>query len=149
MALLAVANEDMKIGFTNTLNPGDLTAPVSDPGIDVAKIVPVKSTSETIDNKYICVQKVTLTFNILGIPPSVVPAPCPFTSGGLYTFIAGAGSILATVGVHVMDDSKIYLRKDDAGTCVGSWTQISSGSTLPCNCTLKISDAGQTTVEAD
>ena len=136
MALDNAANEGLKVNFSNTL-PGGMTY-AGDQPIDPTKIVPVKSAKSKAVAKFLCLEKITLTF-------AVGTAPCPFTKAG-FTFVSGSGSILSTA-IKVKAEGKAILRLNDTGLCSGTWTNNSSGATVPCACNLKISDAGQTKVK--
>jgi flagellar hook protein FlgE len=130
-----VANEDMKVNFTSTTGQTYTT----DQGIDTVKIVPTISTKCSACGKKICTEKITLTFS--------VAMACPH-SFAAHTFVSGSGTITATA-TKCKAEGKLVLRVDDAGNCVGSWTNNSTGATVPCACTLKIADAGQTKVKGE
>ena len=137
MALELVANEDLKVGFTNTAGPADIAGGL-DQGIDAVKVVPTKSTNCNAEAKLICTSGITLTWTVAG---------CPFTSA-LYTFVSGVGKITATA-LKVKADGVLVLREGDTGTCAGGWTLTANPFTAqPCTCNLEITDAGQTTVKA-
>jgi len=137
MAGKEVANEDLKVNFTKTAPPDAVYA--GDQPIDAVKIVAIKATKTKANNKFVCANMITLTFT--------AGTPCPHTSV-THTFTSGAGSINATA-IKTKVDNLLVLRKDDPGTCVGSWINTQSGLSVPCSCTLKISDAGQTKVLAE
>jgi hypothetical protein len=127
-----IANEDLKVNFLNTTGQVYST----DQGIDSVKIVPTKSTTCKACGKFVCTTGITLTFS--------VAMPCPHTFPG-FTFVSGAGSI-TPLAIKCKADGAVVLLKDDPGTCMGSWTNNSTGAPAPCACTLKIADAGQTKV---
>jgi len=138
MAGKEVANEDLKVNFTKTAPPDAVYA--GDQPIDAVKIVAIKATKTKANNKFVCANMITLTFT--------AGTPCPHTSA-TYNFIAGAGSIPSTA-IKTKVDNLTVLRKDDSGSCAGSWSlKVSPFTVLPCSCTLKISDAGQTKVLAE
>lgn len=134
MSLEEIANEDLKVKFTLTAGPPDKIY-TGDQGIDLVKIVPIKALKEKAIGKKICTQKIDLTFTAVNV--------CPFTSA-TYTFVSGVGLINATA-LKVKAESKLVLRKEDPGTCIGGWTLTASPFTaLACACDIEISNAGQT-----
>ena len=137
MALLDIANEGLKVNFAK-VSPAALSYS-GDQSIDAVKIVPVKSTKSKAGATFICIEKITLTF--------VVARPCPHTLSA-HTFVSGSGSITA-LAQKVKTETKLVLRKDDTGTCSGTWTRNSDGTVVPCSCNLKIADAGQTKVKGN
>lgn len=131
-----VANEDMTVNFTNTA-PGGLVYG-GDLPIDVVKVVPVKATKVKMNSKFACIQNITLTW---------VPPQCAFTYPG-HTFNSGSGSVTADAAKSTIE-TQAPLCENDPGTCAGSWTNISSGSPVPCTCNVKIMTAGQDKVRGD
>ena len=144
MTLEFVANEDLEVEFSLTAGPPDLLYS-TDQGIDVTKIVPIKSTKVKANSKEVCTQSITLTFAVGG-------NECPFSSV-LYNFVGGVGTITATA-TKTKAENKLVLREGDTGTCVGTspalgWTLIANPFTpVTCTCDLEISDAGQTKIKA-
>ena len=72
---------------------------------------------------------------------------CSFSG---HTHISGwsVSPIMAT-SKKAKCDGQFVLRKNDSGTCQGTFVNNSSGATVPCVCSLKISDAGQTFVKGE
>jgi hypothetical protein len=140
MTLKNVANEDLTLHFGNTAGPPDLVY-TGDPGIDAVKIVPVLSTHCKALNKKVGTQKITVTWLI-------ATGGCAFTSA-THTFVAG-GALITPSATKTKADGQIVLREDDsaAAGCVGSWTNNSSGATVPCSCSAKINAAGQAKAKA-
>ena len=138
-----IANEDLKVSFTNVPivtppSPPDLVYQ-GDQGIDAVKIVPIKSTKCKANNKFICITDIIMTF-------AVGLTQCPFTSA-TYNFVSGGGFIMATA-IKCRADNQYVLLQDDTGNCVGGWTlKVSPWTSAPCSCTVKIADAGQTKVK--
>jgi hypothetical protein len=140
MSLKEIANEDLKVGFTNSAGPPDLVYS-ADPGIDPIKVVPMKATKAKANGKLVCVAGIVITWSL--------PLPCPFSSA-TYNFVSGAAMVDATAE-KVKADGMAVLRKDDSAQngCIGSWTLKASPFTaMPCACSVKITDAGQTKSKA-
>jgi hypothetical protein len=140
MPLKEVANEDLKVGFTNSAGPPDLVYS-TDPGLDAVKVIAVKAPKVKAANKAICTTSITITWT--------VATPCPFSSA-LYNFVSGAAVIMPSA-TKTKAGGALVLRKDDQSTagCIGSWTLKATPFTaMPCACSCKISDAGQTKVKA-
>jgi hypothetical protein len=134
MARIEIANEDLEINFTPKTVPSDAVysgdIPYNTNGITF-----------TLSTKVKCIDKFAL-LDKLQMTWAVGSAPCPYTST-LYNFVSGSGSITAT-SLKCKCETKFPLRKNDSGTCSGSWTlKASPFTSLSCSCTLKISDAGQ------
>jgi hypothetical protein len=139
MALKEITNEDLKIQLMKVAGPPDLLYS-TDPGIDLIKVVPTKSTTCKVGGKYICTTGITITW--------ALPTPCPFSSA-TYNFVSGAASVLPSA-TKVKADGGLVLRKDDQSLagCIGSWTlKVTPFTPMSCACTCKISDAGQTKVK--
>ena len=135
-----IANEDLLVKFTPVaVPPGETYA--GDQPIDTLIIVPIKATKAKANNKFICVNNIACTF--------ATATACPYAQliASGYTFVNGKGSIAAT-STKILADSQAILLKGDTGTCTGSWISPPPASVpFPCNCTLEISDAGQTKVK--
>lgn len=137
MTLKNVCNEDMKLKFTNSAGPPDLVYG-GDPGIDLVKVVPVLSAKCRAGGSRVASQSVTITWT---------PPGCAFSSASS-TFIAGAAVVQSSTSVSRVEGLPV-LREGDASAvgCIGSWT--SPGPvTVPCACTVEISDAGQQAVKS-
>jgi hypothetical protein len=140
MSLKEIANEDLKISFTNSAGPPDLVYS-SDPGLDPVKVVAVKAQKVKAGGKAVCTTSITITWSL--------PLPCPFSSA-LYNFVSGAAVIMPSA-TKTKAGGALVLRKDDQSTagCIGSWTlKVTPFTPMPCACNCKISDAGQTKVKA-
>ena len=144
MTTKSIANEDLQVNFDIQTSPpavppdppSDLQY-TGDQGIDLVKIVPTKSTTCKANSKFVCTTGITLTWTVIG---------CPFTSA-LYTFVSGTGTITPSA-TKCKADNALVLRKDDIGTCIGSWMLTNPPNTVQaCACNLKISNAGQTEVK--
>jgi hypothetical protein len=141
MTLKNVANEDLKVAFSNTAGPPDLVY-TGDPGIDPVKVVPTKSTKCKALNKSICTTGITITWTL-------ATGGCPHTSA-TYDFVSGAASILPSA-IKTKAENGLVLRVDDQSIagCIGGWTLKASPFTpIACACTCNISNAGQTKVKA-
>lgn len=90
--------------------------------------------------KDVLVTQITYAFAAVPVAPAT---PCSFAG---HTFVAGAGSIQATA-VKVKCSGLKPIRENDEGSCIGSFTNNSSGATVPCKCMLKIESAGQSKVK--
>ena len=132
-----IANEDLQVNFVNSAGPPDIVYS-GDQGIDPVKIVPTKATKAKCNSKFICTTSIVLTWT--------AGTPCPHTSA-THTFVSGAGSITAG-STKVKCDNNFVLLKEDSGTCAGTWAPP-SGPNIPCACTIKIADAGQTNVSGN
>lgn len=140
MSLAEVANEDLKVNFTNSAGPPDLVYS-TDPGIDPVKVVATKSTTCKAGGKWICTTGLTITWSL--------PMPCPFSSA-TYNFVSGTASLIPPP-TKTKADGATVLRKDDQSIagCIGSWTLKATPFTpMACACSVKIADAGQTKVKA-
>jgi len=135
-----IANEDMKVAFSNSAGPPDLVYS-GDQGIDLVKIVPTLDQKVKANGKKVATTATTITFT--------AATPCPHTSA-THVFVAGAAVIQTSaqkvkaslVPVHRQGDSSLV-------GCIGSWTNISSGATVPCSCGVEISEAGQDKVKGE
>lgn len=139
MPLKEIANEDLTVKFTMSAGPPDKVY-AGDPGIDPVKIVAVKAPKASVGGKKVCTTSLTIAF--------AVATPCPFSSA-TYNFVSGAAS-LVPAPTKTKAGGATVLRKDDqsAAGCLGSWTlKVSPFTALPCACSCKISDAGQTKVK--
>lgn len=139
MSTKAIANTDCTIKFTPS------TVPPVPPDAVYADDIPYNRTgvTYTLSTKVKCKSKFALltSFSFAWLPTT----PCPFTSAS-YTFVSGAGSIVAT-STKTKCESKFPMRVDDAGTCVGVWKSNTIPPVdFPCSCSCKVSDAGQTKV---
>lgn len=139
-----VANEDMVIEFAN--NTGQTYT--GDIGIADPAVTATVSTKCKAVGKGICTKDLAIAFVVGG-------KDCPHTFAG-HTFVAGVVNIVAT-SASTKAENLIVLREGDANTllsappgtgCIGSWTNDSSGVTVPCQCNVEISDAGQDKVKA-
>lgn len=142
MSLELVANEDMAVAFNNSAGPPDLIY-TSDPGIDAVKVVPIKSTTCKIANKYICTTSVTITWTL-------ATSGCPYTSA-TYDFVSGSAVILAS-SLTTKADSQFVLRETDSSLlgCIGGWTlKVSPFTPIACACSAEIASAGQTTTRSE
>lgn len=146
MALENIATKDLILKFENTAGPTDIQPiavppdpPTKEVSLDASKTA-TQSTTCKILGKEVCSTSVDYVFS------TTLTRPCPFTSGGLFTFVAGGGTILATAG-KCKAEGQLVLRQGDSGTCTGTWTKIADGSTLTCTCDVEISDAGQDKVK--
>jgi hypothetical protein len=140
VALKDVANEDLKVGFTNSAGPPDLVYS-TDPGIDPIKVVAVKAPKVKADGKVVCTTSITITWT--------AATPCPFSSA-TYNFVSGAAVIMPGA-TKTKAGGALVLRKDDQAMngCLGGWTLKASPFTpMACACSCKIADAGQTKVKA-
>ncbi len=77
--------------------------------------------------------------NVLGGQCNGVASGCIFAG---HTFVAGVSVILATSTKNKSDSIK-PMREGDAGQCIGSFTNNSSGAPVPCVCDVAIQVAGQ------
>jgi len=139
MSLEYVANEDLKVKFTNSAGPPDLLY-TGDKGIDLTEVVPTLSTHCKANSKKVATTLITVVWTSLG---------CPFTSV-THTFIAGA-ALVQTSALKTKADGFIVLREGDSSLlgCIGSWTPPSTPPlSIPCACSVEISDAGQTKAKA-
>lgn len=137
MARLEIANEDLLINFTPVAVPPDAVY-ASDIPYDTTGI------TFTLSTKVKCVTKFAL-LDQFQMAWAVGSAPCPYTSA-TYNFISGAGNIMATAQ-KCKCETKFPLRLNDTGSCSGSWQMKASPFTvMPCSCTVKIADAGQTKI---
>jgi len=134
MALEEIATEDMEIKFDNT-SPGAPPLVYSgDLPIDDLSIIATRSTKTKVDGKSVCVASVTALFT---------PAtPCPHTFAA-HTFVAGGGVVAVATAAFVKDDMVPVLRRGDAGACIGSWTNNSTGAPVPCACNTEVNATGQ------
>ena len=124
-----IANEDRVIMITST---GPWT-----PGPAAGMTwIEVKAGKTKLSNKFIMINQI-----------SWVALGCIF---GGHTFVAG-GSVAAIMATATKCkcDNMFVLRKDDEGDCVGSFTNNSSGATVPCSCGFKIDMAGQVKVKGE
>jgi hypothetical protein len=71
---------------------------------------------------------------------SSVPVPAPG--------FANATPVKATTAQAKADTIKL-LRQDDIGKCNGTFTNNSTGATVPCQCEFKITNAGQNKARAE
>jgi hypothetical protein len=137
MARLEIANEDLLINFTPIAVPPDAVY-----GGDI----PYDTTgiTFTLSTKVKCVDKFAL-LDKFQMAWSVGSAPCPYAST-TYDFVSGGGVIIAT-SLKCKCETKFPLRLNDTGNCVGSWKlKVSPFTVIPCSCTMKIADAGQTKI---
>lgn len=131
-----LCNENMLINFVPVAVPPDAIY-AGDQGLDLIKIVGVKSTKVKLSTLFLIINGVTLTF--------LLATPCPFSSA-TYNFVNGSGSITAA-STKILSLTQIALLDNNIGTCAGNWSKISDGTPLPCSCNLSISNAGQIKVK--
>jgi len=126
-----IATKNLKIKFDNVAPGGTVYA--GDLSVDQISVMTTESAKTKIDNNAIALVNISYTFT--------AALPCPHTLAA-HTFVAGGGTTLASA-VKTKDDNRAVMRIDDAGNCVGSFTNNASGAVVPCSCTVKVSEAGQ------
>ena len=146
MALENVANEDMEVALSNTVDVGDLVytgdVDLSDPGVSTTTSTKCKAAGKGISTTT-CV----LSWLLAG-------KPCPHTSA-TYNFVAGAGAVLPGA-TKTKAEGLLVLRENDEDTvagggvgCVGTWSlKVNPFTVVPCACDISISSAGQTKAKA-
>jgi len=141
---IKVANNNFSLEAT-TLGgwlPGDPNS-----ATDMSVIVDAVA-DEKADSAEILVDEITWT---------VIPLACSFAG---HTHVSGSnnpipspgfntGKAIEATAQYTKCEGKLVLREGDSGICNGSFTNNSSGATVPCQCTFKISDAGQSDVKAE
>ena len=135
-----ICNEDLKINFDNKAGPPDLVY-TGNIGLGTYVVTFQTSAVEAPPGKQTCRTSVAYTFNVASYA-------CPHTSA-TYNFVAGTGTINAT-STRVRIVGRYPLRRQDAGTCAGSWTLKASPYTpVACSCTTEIAVSGQSMVLAE
>ena len=134
---LAFASTNLKISFSLISGPCIPTGPVTLPRPGV---ITVQSSKCQTTEGGILLDKIQFVWN-----PG---AACPFTPAPSHQFISGSGMIMST-SVKCKIENKSILRANDSGNCSGQWLNTSSGSPVPCSCSVIISDPGQTKVIGD
>ena len=129
----SLATTDFELEFKSTPQ-GTSTAGLTYPGVATTEDPKV-----AINGVAVCTASVTLVFTVANV--------CPQSFSG-HAFVAGAGAVVAS-GINTKAGYLPVLREEDTGTCVGSWTNTSSGATVPCECSVEILDAGQEVVKSD
>lgn len=141
MALKDVANEDLGITMEAIVVPSDAVN-AGEFGITKSGVTAQKDNdNEYPSGKKVCKSNVLFVWAVAG-------ATCPFSSAALFTFVAGGGSIAATATKWDVN-SMAVMRKDDEGTCAGSWILNSGPSPFPCSCKAKITKSGQSDVQTE
>lgn len=64
------------------------------------------------------------------------------------TWSSGFSMGVSATAAKVKADGLPVVREGDTGICNGSFTNNSSGATVPCSCSLEVSSAGQTKAKA-
>jgi hypothetical protein len=150
------ANEDREITITAIPIPQDI--------VDLMKADPPGFTAEQIEdlsawkgkgtlintlstknnaenntnNKKVCINNIAFT-----------PLNCTLSNA---TWVSGNSNGIdgtTTKCFDIVSGKKTILREGDMGTCNGTFTITSPPFTLPCSCTLIITDAGQDKVSGD
>jgi hypothetical protein len=124
-----IANEDRVIVITSNgpWTPGPATG---------MTWIEIKAGKTKLSNKFAMINQI-----------SWVALGCTF---GGHTFVSGGSveAIMATA-TKCKCDNMFVLRKDDQGSCAGTFTNNSSGATVPCTCSFKIDMAGQVKVKGE
>ena len=136
-----IANEDYQVEATSlgAWLPGDPNSPTD------MTFTLIKATKANENNKKILVNNMNWI---------VIPAACTFAG---HTHVAGGSAPVlppgfntgAPINATAQDckcDNLPVMRENDTGTCNGTFTNNSSGATVGCQCSFKISDAGQALV---
>lgn len=153
MSLELVANEDLELTFTLTSADPTDKQPPSGVSIKPINLGPPPTIAPTLSPHCKASGKKVATKEIVITWPGV---PCAFTSGGLYSFVGGSGSVSVTAE-KVKADGEIVLREGDTGSCSGDHTAIppggwilTSGPTpVSCSCDVEVTKAGQTKAKAE
>lgn len=133
-----IANEDMKVAFSNTAGPPDLLYK-GDQGIDLVKIVPTLDMKVKANEKKVATTMTQVTW---------LPPDCAFTSA-THVFVSGL-AVIQTSAQKVKAGGVAVHRQGDTSLvgCVGSWTPP-GGGVLVCGCGVEISEAGQDKVKGE
>lgn len=121
MAKEFIVNEDYVI----TITPNGAWVP--GPAIG-HNYIEQKTTKTKMNNKFVV--QTPLTWTALG---------CTLAA---HSFVTGSGTI-NSIAIQTNWEGIKCLRENDQGTCNGSFNQIPGPGTTNCNCTFRISNAGQ------
>jgi len=125
------ANESAQVGLDNIAGPPDLVYS-GDVVISDVRLTKTYDTNVRADGTRVATTSIV----------SVWTPACPFSSAS-YTFVSGAGSILAQ-SVSCRCSGAAPMRLNDSGTCQGVWNQTSAPYTpIACSCNFSVTDAGQ------
>ncbi len=130
-----IATENAELTFTNSAGPQGTTATM------MVSALPITITkAESCKAEGHCM----ITTQIQGSFSSSNACPFSLTT---HTFVSGVFSLTASAVNVRAEGNPVHLQGESANNaCSGSWSDNSSGSPVPCQCNVEISNSGQTSV---